>query len=74
MEIFFALALVVSLIWLLKKINDSEKAKRQIICPNPNCGFRGEGRCEGSSSGCLILVLLCFGILPGILYLLLCGQ
>ena len=25
MEIFFALALVVSLIWLLKKINDSEK-------------------------------------------------
>ena len=74
MEIFWGLVVVAALIWLLKKVNDSEKAKRQIICPNPNCGFRGEGRSEGSSSGCLILVLLCFGVLPGILYLLFCGQ
>lgn len=74
MEIFWTLVIVAALVWVLKKINDSEKAKRQIICPNPHCGFRGEGRVEGSSSGCLILVLLCFGVLPGILYLLFCGQ
>ena len=51
MEIFWTLVIIAALVWVLKKINDSEKAKRQIICPNPHCGFRGEGRVEGSSSG-----------------------
>lgn len=45
-----------------------------IICPNPNCGYRGEGKKVGGNNGCLILILLCFGILPGILYLLFCPR
>lgn len=47
-----------------------------IICPNPNCGYRGPPTttATGGSSGCLLLILLCLGIVPGILYLLLAGR
>ena len=42
----------------------------KIICPNPNCGYQGKGKQVGGSNGCLLIILLCLGILPGILYLL----
>lgn len=45
-----------------------------VICPNPNCQYRGPGKKVGGSNGCLILVLLCLGILPGLLYLMLCEK
>lgn len=46
---------------------------REIICPNPNCGYRGKPRKEAEGSCLITLLLLCFGILPGILYLALKG-
>ncbi|WP_337746931.1 hypothetical protein [Victivallis vadensis] len=46
----------------------------KIICPNPNCGYRGKGKVDGRKSGCLLIVLLCLGIVPGIIYLLWSGK
>jgi hypothetical protein len=42
-----------------------------IICPNPNCGYKGvvERRARGNIF--IAIVLFCFGVLPGIVYLLL---
>ncbi len=39
-----------------------------IICPNPNCGYRGEAtrKARGSmAAGCLLTLFL---VLPGVLY------
>lgn len=44
---------------------------RKITCPN--CGFTGQGKPDGAS-GCLTIILLMIGIIPGILYLLFCGK
>ena len=40
----------------------------QIICPNPNCGFKGRAKQEAKANGCLGVILLLFWILPGIIY------
>lgn len=45
-----------------------------IVCPNPNCGYTGVGERYGGSSCLLLIILLCLGILPGILYLLWAGE
>ena len=42
-------------------------SKKNIICPH--CGYRGEGREDGGPDGCLLILFLCFGIVPGLLYL-----
>lgn len=47
-----------------------ERARRWIICPNPNCGFRGYGKSSGGASGCIFLLLLMLGIIPGLIYLM----
>lgn len=47
---------------------------QNIICPNVNCKYTGWANYEGRKSGCLLLILLCLGILPGIIYLLWAGQ
>ncbi len=47
---------------------------QQILCPNPQCGYKGPGKADGGSNGCLLVVLLLLGILPGILYLLIVGR
>jgi hypothetical protein len=52
---------------------DAKGNSVSIICPNPNCGFRGEVEPQGGTDGCLFAVLLFFGIIPGILYILICG-
>ena len=44
---------------------------RNIICPNTNCGYRGEPRMVGRGSCLVGLILLCLFILPGILYFVL---
>lgn len=44
---------------------------RPRICPNPNCGYRG-AMLYASRQSCLVAGLLfCFGILPGLVYVLL---
>ena len=48
--------------------------KTRIICPNPNCNYVGPGKRSGGGCGCLLVVLLCLGILPGIVYLLFFGK
>ena len=77
-QIVMPIALVMFLLWFIKsrnKKNQAEKLSRLfIICPNQNCGYRGTGREQGARSGCLLVVLLCLGILPGILYLLFFGK
>ena len=72
------IVIVICLIWFINSINKKnqlEKSSRLfVICPNPNCGYRGTGKESGGTSGCLLLILLFLGILPGILYLLFCGK
>ena len=51
-----------------------DRIRYRIICPNGNCNYRGMGKVMGRRSGCLLIVLLLFGVLPGILYLLFSGS
>lgn len=46
--------------------------KNFIICPNPNCGYRGEGLAVRERDLVAGIILLLFAIIPGVLYLLLC--
>lgn len=64
---------VIILIFILAYASEESK-RNQIICPNPNCGYKGKGKESGGKSGCLLIILLLFGILPGILYLLFAGS
>jgi len=41
-----------------------------IICPNPNCGYRGEPKKVARGSCLIAAVLLLFFLVPGILYLM----
>lgn len=74
MDVIWQIVISGVIIGVLILALDGEKKKRQIICPNPNCGYRGEGKVDGSKSGCLFLLLLMLGVLPGILYLLFAGK
>ena len=44
-----------------------------IICPNPNCGYRGRARRKARGSVLVGLVLCLFFLLPGILYFMFKG-
>ena len=44
---------------------------KKIICPNQNCGYKGSAKKKSRGSTVIGLILLCFGILPGILYFML---
>lgn len=46
---------------------------RDIICPNPNCGYRGRPKRQARGSAVIGLILLCLFIVPGILYCLFRG-
>jgi len=46
---------------------------KYIICPNPNCGYRGKPKKVARGSCLLLIVLFFLGILPGILYLIFRG-
>lgn len=73
-----AICLIAALIWFLheynKRMEIKEKSSLFVICPNPNCGYQGTGKKSGGTSGCLLVILLLLGVLPGILYLLFCGK
>ena len=43
---------------------------RQIICPNPQCGYNGPARMEARGSCLVAGLLFLLGILPGVLYLI----
>lgn len=40
----------------------------EIICPNPNCGYRGAPRKVERGSVVVGLLLCCFLIVPGVIY------
>jgi hypothetical protein len=42
--------------------------KRKIICPNPNCGYKGYAKKKAKGSMIVFLFLLFLGILPGLIY------
>jgi len=41
---------------------------KTIICPNPNCGYKGQPRRQTRGSVIVGLFLCCLFLLPGILY------
>jgi len=41
---------------------------KQIICPNPNCGYRGPPKKVARGSMIVGVLLCCLMLLPGILY------
>lgn len=45
-----------------------------IICPNQNCNYRGLARAKGGPNGCVFFLLLLLGILPALIYYLICGK
>jgi len=44
---------------------------REIICPNANCGYKGQPQREARGNVIIGLFLCCFFLLPGILYFML---
>lgn len=46
---------------------------KNIICPNSNCGYKGPAKRVARGSAIVGLFLLCFFILPGILYFMFKG-
>ena len=53
---------------LVKNFYMGYSGKGEIICPNPNCGYRGPAKIRLRGSALVGLILLCFFILPGLLY------
>jgi hypothetical protein len=45
-------------------------ARNPIICPNVNCGFKGEGVKKPMGNGLIAVILLLFFIVPGIIYMI----
>lgn len=45
----------------------------KLICPNPNCGYKGNPRKKARGSILVGLILCCFFLLPGILYFMFKG-
>jgi hypothetical protein len=43
-----------------------------IICPNPNCGYRGPACKQAKGSVVVLIILLLMWLLPGILYAIFC--
>ena len=41
---------------------------REIICANPNCGYQGKPRSRARGSRLVGLFLICFFVLPGLIY------
>ena len=50
-----AVVVTVLVIALLVSSLAGDRSAENIICPNPNCGYRGPGAKDGGSSGCLPL-------------------
>ena len=52
-------------------MNGTKKlGRRGVVCPNPNCGYRGKGKRKSRGSILVFLLLLLLGIIPGIIYFL----
>jgi type I restriction enzyme M protein len=49
----------------------ADDLKHFIICPNVNCGYRGNGLRKAKGSKIVMLLLLLLWVLPGVLYALL---
>ena len=71
---FFAPSLIIMLGWFVFWLAiPNDYTESFIICPNPNCGFRGEVKPQDAAHGCIWVPLLLLGIIPGLLYIIACG-
>lgn len=52
----------------VKNVFIGYSGKDNIICPNPNCDYKGTAKRTARGSTLVGLILLCFFILPGLLY------
>ena len=41
---------------------------KQMVCSNPNCGYRGPAACKPKGSRATFYVLCLFFMLPGLIY------
>lgn len=59
---------------LVALINLSQKTstKKKYICINPNCKYEGGMEIRGRGNLLVLLILLCFFVVPGVIYFLLC--
>jgi hypothetical protein len=46
----------------------------EIICPNPNCGYKGKPKVILTGSSLVSIILLLLGLWPGILYNIFCRK
>ena len=52
------------------KLTKEPATMNTMACPNPGCGYKGKPRKKENFSALLCIILLCCGVVPGILYLL----
>ena len=45
-----------------------------IVCPNPNCGYRGKGVRRQDGDITILILLLLLALLPGIIYAMFCRR
>ena len=47
--------------------------QRNMVCPNPNCGYRGPAASKPKGSRVVLVILMALLILPGLIYGMLCS-
>lgn len=47
--------------------------EKQMVCPNPNCGYRGPAASKPKGSRVVFYVLACCFLLPGLIYGIACS-
>ena len=52
----------------MKGFKEGMAESNAMICPNVNCGYKGQIKKEARGSVIIGLILCCFFLLPGILY------
>jgi len=65
---FVPLILIFGLVWFFVVRPAIKERKREIICPNPNCGHKGRPIIKHKGSLLVGLLLLFLGVIPGLLY------
>jgi len=71
MLLVFSFLIFIALFEIARFLHDRKKKNRQLCCPNPDCGYSGEGKEFGTfSTDSIFIVLLFLAIIPGIIYML----
>ncbi|PIV63917.1 MAG: hypothetical protein CO162_08025 [bacterium (Candidatus Ratteibacteria) CG_4_9_14_3_um_filter_41_21] len=66
--------IIVGIPWLMSHLQKKARkraAEKEIICPNPNCGYKGKPKIKKCFSVTVFIILWLLGIFPALLYVIL---